>query len=252
MKGLPPALAADLHLHPGDGESVRRLEILLETAARRASALYVLGDLFDFWVGRGMEAWEAWEGAVRLLRNSPVPLRFLAGNRDFLAGADQLDRMGLELLPEETLVEDPDGRKWLLLHGDQLCTRDRAYQRTRRLLRSLPVRELSRVLPLSWRLGAARALRKRSARSLSRRDPASLAPTLEAVRARLEGGADGILCGHVHRAGRFRLPQGERPVLFVLPPWVEAGEWVLLEEGGPRRMTAGGGEAAWPPMEVLA
>ena len=159
--------------------------------------------------------------------------------------------MGLRYSSEETLLEDPGGRKWLLLHGDQLCTRDRDYQKARRILRSLPARGVTRFLPFFMKLRVARALRKRSARSLPGRDPACLAPTREAVLPRLEGGADGILCGHVHQAGCFSLSAEKEPVLFVLPPWVERGEWVLLVEDGPRRMGPGGEEVPWPPREVL-
>ncbi len=252
MKGEALALAADLHLSPGEAGTAGRLRALLEAASRRASALYFLGDLFDFWVGRGMEDWKPWKDYLEVFRSSPIPLHFLAGNRDFLAGPAQLERMGIHPSPEETLVEDQAGRKWLLLHGDQLCTRDVAYQRARRLLRSLPVRGVSRALPLGWKLRLARVLRRKSQRSLSSRDPRCLVPTLEAVRARSVPGLEGILCGHLHKVGCFSRAPGEDPFLFVLPPWVEGGEWVLLEEGTPLRLGPGGEEVPWPPQEVLA
>ncbi len=251
MRGEVTALAADLHLAPGAGEEAIRLRSLLEAVSRRASRLFFLGDLFDFWVGRNMENWEPWAAAREALRSSPVPLYFLPGNRDYLAGPGQLERMGIHLSPEETLLEGPKGKRWLLLHGDQLCTRDLAYQRARRFLRSFPVRGITRVLPFGLKLRIARALRRRSARSLVSRDPACLAPTPEALRTRLGRGVDGILCGHLHQAGRFSLPGEEEPVLYVLPPWVERGEWVLLEGEGPRRIGPGGGEIPWPPREVL-
>ncbi len=246
------ALAADLHLAPGAGEEAERLRSLLAEVSRRASRLYFLGDLFDFWVGRNMEKWGPWSAAAEVFRSSPVPLHFLAGNRDYLAGAGQLESMGIRLSPEETLLDGPGGKRWLLLHGDQLCTRDLAYQRARRFLRSLPAQGITRVLPFSLKLRIAGFLRRRSARSLVSRDPECLAPTLDAVRTRLSRGAEGILCGHLHQVGRFSLPGGEEPVLFALPPWVEKGEWALLEEDeGPKRMGPRGEEIPWPPMEVL-
>ncbi len=251
MRNRALALAADLHLSPGAGEEAERLEEFLAQVSRRASALYILGDLFDFWVGRNMENWKEWAPVVEVFRASPVPLYFLAGNRDFLLAPFQLEGMGIHPSPEETLLEGPGGKKWLLLHGDQLCTRDLAYQRTRRFLRSLPVRGVTRLLPFGWKLRIARALRRQSARSLGGRDPVCLAPTLEAVRARLARGVDGIFCGHIHRPGRYFLPGGEEPVLFVLSPWVDRGEWVLLGEGGALRVGPQGEEIPWPPREVL-
>ena len=239
--GATVALAADLHLDPaGDPGQGERLAALLRLAAERAGALYLLGDLFDFWVGRGMERLPAVAHCLQVLARSPLPLAFLPGNRDFLAPAG-LARVGVAALPQESPVLAGPGAPWLLLHGDQLLLGDRPYRRARLLLRSPLVPLAARLVPFSWRWALARQLRRGSERSLARRAAVPIEPEGRAVAARLRRrGARALLCGHLHRCARYGPRGEEETTLFVLPPWFRRGEWVLLEEGEVHRLDGRG------------
>lgn len=252
MNPWPIALAADLHLRPGDPEGAGRFRAWLQEAGARARSLYLLGDLFDFWVGRGMERFPALADCLEALAQAPVPVHFLPGNRDFLVGPELARATGVLLSAEETRVPGSGAPAWLLLHGDQLCTRDRVYARTRRLLRSRAVARMAAVAPFRFKLLVARLLRARSRRGLPQRPQAELAPAGEAVASRLSGlRVEGLVCGHTHRFGRFTLPGEDRPVLHVLPPWEETGAWALLAPGGLECWDGSGRPLPWPEPEPL-
>ena len=124
---------SDLHLGSGTPEATAALLRFLRETATAADALYVLGDLFEYWigddaVGQPFEAEVA--AAFRTLADSGVPVYFLRGNRDFLVGRRFARASGMKILPDPTLV-DLYGTPTLLMHGDTLCTDDVEYQRFR-------------------------------------------------------------------------------------------------------------------------
>lgn len=130
---MPTLFISDLHLEDSRPETQRRLYTLLDGPARRADALYVLGDLFEYWIGDDALSPPAADLAPRLsqLNADGVPCYFIHGNRDFLLGRDYAAQAGLQLLPD-TCVVSLYGRPTLLLHGDTLCTDDTEYQAFRR------------------------------------------------------------------------------------------------------------------------
>lgn len=127
---------ADLHLS-ADRPQTRDLFLsFLEGPAKKADALYILGDLFDAWIGDDDSSELA--NKVRTGLNSTaqrIPIFFQHGNRDFLIGADFCNQTGCQLLEEETVIQ-LNGVPTLLMHGDLLCTDDVEYQQARRLLRN--------------------------------------------------------------------------------------------------------------------
>ena len=155
---------SDLHLteaHPG---ITRMLFGLLHGAARDADALYILGDLFEYWAGdddldeplnREVSA------ALRELADRGVAIYFMAGNRDFLIGDDFARRSGLTLLADPALV-DLEGTPTLLMHGDTLCTDDAAYVQFRTMVRTPAYIAQFLAQPLAARKTQIAAIRSRS------------------------------------------------------------------------------------------
>ena len=128
---------SDLHLDDRRPDATTAFLAFLERDAPGADALYILGDLFEYWLGDDAPTpvGQAVAPALRHLADSGVPIAFTHGNRDFLLGERYAEAAGMSLLPEEHVV-DLYGAPTLLLHGDTLCTDDVEYQRVRQMLRN--------------------------------------------------------------------------------------------------------------------
>ncbi len=128
---------SDLHLDDKRPETTALLQKFLQNEAADADALYILGDLFEFWLGDDVPSKCSTEIAAELfsLTNNDVPCYFMHGNRDFLLREEYAKSAGIELLPQEYVVE-LYGEQVLLMHGDSLCTDDIPYQQFRTLVRN--------------------------------------------------------------------------------------------------------------------
>ncbi len=120
---------SDLHLDPARPAITELFLQFLRDEAAHADALYILGDLFEAWIGDDTPspAADAVASALRTVADGGVPVYFMPGNRDFLVGEDYAARAGFRILPDPCVVE-LYGRPTLLMHGDLLCTDDVAYQ----------------------------------------------------------------------------------------------------------------------------
>ncbi len=192
---------SDLHLDAARPETTALLCEFLAHEARSAEALYILGDLFEYWIGDDDTAsgYEPVTAALRALSDSGVALYFQHGNRDFLVGTQHAARCGMHLLPE-SLVIDLYGTPTLLLHGDTLCTDDVEYHAFRRTVRD-PAWQCAFVQkPLTERRAMAE-----HARAASRARTAQLAEYImdvngEAVHAACtQAGVREMIHGHTHR-----------------------------------------------------
>lgn len=127
---------SDLHLDDRRPETTALLKAFLQDEAIKADALYILGDLFEFWLGDDVPSNCSVEVAreLAILTKKGVPCYFMHGNRDFLLQDRYAQLAGVELLPEEH-VSDLYGERVLLMHGDSLCTDDIAYQQFRSVVR---------------------------------------------------------------------------------------------------------------------
>ena len=128
---------SDLHLDDSRPETTALLQKFLHDEAPNADALYILGDLFEFWLGDDVLSKCSMEVATALsaLADKGVACYFMHGNRDFLLQEDYAKLAGMTLLPEEH-VADLYGEQVLLMHGDSLCTDDIPYQQFRALVRN--------------------------------------------------------------------------------------------------------------------
>ena len=163
----PVLFISDLHLAPERPELVAAFHALVPGRARGATALYVLGDLFDAWLGDDQLKEPLAAGvalALSALAASGTRVYLQRGNRDFLLGERFAEAAGATLLPD-AVVHDLHGTPTLIMHGDQLCTDDVAYQRLRAFWQSPIRRRRLARLPYAVRRGFARLLRAGSRRA---------------------------------------------------------------------------------------
>ena len=217
---------SDLHLHPSRPGITRLFLDFLAGEARTSSHLYILGDLFEAWIGDDDPEphYREVQAALRELVRNGVRVSFVHGNRDFLVGTDFARRTGVTLLPDRSVVE-VGGQPALLMHGDALCTDDRAYQRLRRLTSSHGARRLMLALPLALRRRLAGWARRQS-RSAQQGKPAAIMDVnRQAVDHALRTArVTRLIHGHTHRPAihRFEL-DGQPAERIVLGDWYTQG-----------------------------
>jgi UDP-2,3-diacylglucosamine hydrolase len=226
---------SDLHL---DRERPRILEIFhdfVRDEAPGADALYILGDLFEYWIGDDDDAphLEGVAQALRSLSRAGVPLYFAHGNRDFLLGTAFADRTGMRLLGEETVI-DLYGRPALLMHGDSLCTDDQDYMTFRGMVRATRWQSEFLARPLASRRAEAEAMRERSRENGRTKAPEITDVSQRAVEdAMHRHGVDLLIHGHTHRPKIHDLTVDGRPVQrIVLADWYETGGMLRVTPEG--------------------
>ena len=228
---------ADLHLDPERPAITELFGRFLDGEARDADALYILGDLFEAWVGDDdpSEAGSFVAEKLRALTASGVPAYFIRGNRDFLLGAEYATRSGMTLL-DEPLVVDLHGTPTAILHGDLLCTDDLAYQQFRTRTRDPRWQAQFLAQPLDARLAFAAQAR---AASKARYGELVSAGTAEVVGDVAKDSVDALFAhtgvtrmihGHTHRPAIHDEGQGRTRI--VLGDWYEQGSVLRVSEDG--------------------
>lgn len=226
---------SDLHLDPARPEITGLFQQFLAGEARRAGALYILGDLFEAWVGDDDDSPLAAETARGLsaLADSGVPVYLMHGNRDFLIGTDYAARCGAVLLPDPTVM-DLHGEPTLLMHGDTLCTDDVDYQRWRAQAHSPDWQRAFLSKPLSERRAFAAEARRQSrehqagaAEAIMDVNPGAVVNAME------EYGVRRLIHGHTHRPAVHGLSlEGEPAERIVLGDWYEQGSVLRCDGSG--------------------
>lgn len=226
---------SDLHLDASHPAAITQFLQLLRTEAPHSDGLFILGDLFESWIGDDDD--EPARGrvceALRELTRQGVPCRIQHGNRDFLLGEGFAARTGCQLLSDPVLIE-AGGRRFVLSHGDALCTQDVSYQRFRRVVRRRWLQRAWLALPLGLRRRLANWGRRRSHAHVRRLPqdimdvtPAAVTQLLRAWR------ADVLIHGHTHRPAEHRLEVDGRPALrLVLADWHARGSLLVLHADG--------------------
>ena len=231
---------SDLHLDPRRPVINELFYEFLAGRAAAAEALYILGDLFEAWVGDDDNSPLARAVAARLRRlaDAGVALFFIHGNRDFLLGPRYAAGAGLRLLDETTVV-NLYGTPTLLMHGDTLCTDDLAYQEFRARVRSPQWQRRTLALPLFARRLLAARLRYRSRRAQRQKTAAVMDVNPDAVtRALRDAGVGRLIHGHTHRPGIHRLDVDGRPAeRIVLGDWYQKGSVLVCDPSGCRLET---------------
>ena len=225
---------SDVHLDASTPDANEQFLNFLRTHAADTEALYILGDLFEVWVGDDDSDADkqAVCAALRSLTSNGVACFVIHGNRDFLLGRGFCDATGCRLLPDPVVAEF-DGERVLLTHGDALCTDDHPYQELRSIVRTAPWQRRFLALPL-----ADRELLANQARAGSRQHTARTIPTIMDVnpgaveKAYRAAGVRRIIHGHTHRPGIHNTSVESIPVQrVVLGAWYEQGSYLVYERG---------------------
>jgi UDP-2,3-diacylglucosamine hydrolase len=225
---------SDLHLDPERPQITELFGRFVDEEARGADALYILGDLFEAWVGDDdpSEAGAFVASKLRALRDAGVPVRFIRGNRDFLLGDEYARRAGMEILPDPAVVP-LYGQPVLLMHGDLLCSDDTAYQAFRAQTRDPRWQAQFLAQPLPARLAFAQQARAASKahqsglqsqgamETITDATPATIADTFARY------GVDRIIHGHTHRP---KVHEGDGGgTRIVLGDWYEQGSVLRVD-----------------------
>ena len=235
---LPPGslVLGDLHLEVEQPAQVARFEAYLESLVG-TPRLVLLGDLFEFWFGDGQGASSGGAralAALARLAGTGCAIDLIPGNRDFLVGRRFERSSGVLIRPHGLIGILPGGRRVLAIHGDELCTDDLGYQRMSRVLRSTPIRFLSRIVPGALAGAFARRMRRASQSALAVKPPkATEQQPLAAAHLAAKADAQYLVCGHAHRYREEAL--GEP---------AEGSVWMVLDELGYSGAAGSEGQAA--------
>ena len=230
------AFISDLHLTPERPDIQQRFEAFLSVEADRLDTLYILGDLFEYWIGDDASRHLGQEYVEQLLQrlcNQGVAVRVMRGNRDFLLGDDFARRTGCTLIPDPYRIR-LGLRDVLLMHGDSLCTDDVEHQQFRTLVQSPDWQRAFLSESIGARDEVARRLRYRSEQG-KRYKPSDIMDVNEhTVREVFAAHSAPILIhGHTHRPGVHTLTTGHRTVhRIVLGDWFEQQSVVRLSAAG--------------------
>lgn len=224
---------ADLHLHTEEPAITAGFLHFLDGVAREADALYILGDLFEAWIGDDdpNPLHQRVAAAIRALIDSGVPCYFIHGNRDFLLGKRFARESGMQLLPQEKVLE-LYGRKLLIMHGDTLCTDDAGYQAFRAKVHQPWLQTLFLALPLFIRYRVAAKMRADSRAANSSKSLAIMDVNQQAVIEAMEKHrVQWLIHGHTHRPAVHQLSANEAPAFrAVLGAWHSEGSMIRVSE----------------------
>jgi UDP-2,3-diacylglucosamine hydrolase len=226
---------SDLHLDPARPDITSQALAFLACEASGADALYILGDLFDAWIGDDDPEPEKQRviAALKKLTDAGLPCYFMRGNRDFLIGDGFAAASGCTLLEDPTVIE-LHGRRVLLMHGDTLCTDDKEYQAFRAMVRDPDWQRAMLARPLPERLAIARQLRETSAVRTAGKSEEIMDVNEEAVRVAMRAhGIHTLLHGHTHRPAvhQFDL-DGHDAERIVLGDWYMQGSVLSWDTEG--------------------
>ncbi len=225
---------SDLHLDPQRPASTALFRRFLSEFTQGAQALYILGDLLEYWLGDDDDPGTLQPSLEQLaaLADAGCALYLMHGNRDFLIGSEFARRCGARLVEDPMRIE-LDGVATLLTHGDTLCTDDVPYQRFRAQVRAPDWRSNFLAQPLAERRRQAQQLRERSRAAVSHKPAQIMDVNAGAVlEAMGRHAVRRLIHGHTHRPGVHRLPlaQGEGQRL-VLGDWYHHGSYLRCAEG---------------------
>jgi UDP-2,3-diacylglucosamine hydrolase len=231
---------SDLHLDGANPAAIAQFEAFLAGPARAAEALYILGDLFESWVGDDDDDPDRLRvcQALQQLSGAGIACHVCHGNRDFLLGAGFAERTGCRILTDPVIIERY-GERVLLTHGDLLCTGDTSYQRLRSVVRDPGWQRRFLRLPLATRRMLADAARDGSrahtgmvAADIMDASEAAVNDVLRACRLRT------LIHGHTHRPGVHEFNLDGAPALrYVLGAWYEQGSYLRWDALGFELMT---------------
>ena len=230
--------ASDLHLTPDRPRANEIFFDFVSGPAAQADALYLLGDLFEYWIGDDdlSDSFNASiADALRALSRNGVLLYFMQGNRDVLAGRDFVARCGATLIGDPTLI-DLHGIRTLLMHGDTLCSGDIEYQKFRLYAHDPENQRKFLAQPLAERREQMLGMRAESEKSKQGKSAGIMDVTPAAVEKMLrDSGYPRLIHGHTHRPGRhLHVVDGRECERWVLTDWYGRAGYLHCDANGCR------------------
>jgi UDP-2,3-diacylglucosamine hydrolase len=220
---------SDLHLSENTPSVTEGFFEFLKTAAQELSHLYILGDLFEAWVGDDDDSQHAMSVMQKInhaTRNG-LKIFFIHGNRDFLCGQKFAEQSNLTLLPDPFFLNFFD-QKIALSHGDNFCTEDLEYIKFKKEVRSEKWQQEFLQKPLDDRLNIASNMRDASQKNNSNKDISIMDVTPNAIQEFFaEHRIDLLIHGHTHRPNTHQINSGTR---IVLGDWHKTGWCLMLDE----------------------
>ncbi len=226
--------ASDVHISEDRPDVTDRflrfLDMVMENNADR---LFLLGDIFDIWVGHKQAKLSYVIPVIEKIRevtHRGIEMQYIAGNRDFNFDARVNGGPPPRRLPEAMTIQ-AGGKTIYLSHGDLFCTGDHAYRRARGIGRSTPVRMALSHMPLGLSSFLSQGYRRLSARAVAQKSLWEKAIDFSSIRSHLLDGHDTVLCGHVHRAARYRvdLPDNRSGEFITLGDWTRYGVYLVAQ-----------------------
>ena len=228
---------SDLHLDASRPDATATFIRFLQQDASGSDALYILGDLFEFWIDDSdpNPHHRTIIESLAELTSGGTPCYIMHGNRDFMLGPQFARETGTTLLFDPTLIY-VGGQSVLLSHGDHLCTDDEGYQRYRRIVRNPTVQRAYNKLPWALKLWIARKIRGSSSSNYGRKRPEILDVNPQAVRSELRRyQVSTLLHGHTHRPAIHEIDLDGKPATrIVLGDWYDQGSVLRWDNAGPR------------------
>ncbi|PCI74956.1 MAG: UDP-2,3-diacylglucosamine diphosphatase [SAR86 cluster bacterium] len=230
-------LISDLHLEQGRPDITAALYAFLERNTATCGALYILGDLFEVWIGDDdvSELSTAVANALNSFHEAGADIFILHGNRDFLLGASYAASCGATLMDDSTVIDTPSGPA-LVLHGDDLCTDDIEYIEFRNTVRQESWQQDFLSKTLSERRAFADQARQQSQQATSTKENAIMDVNAASVEQRLRETEQKLMIhGHTHRPQVHELELGENKAQrVVLGDWDSHGWFAEIDEKGLR------------------
>lgn len=225
---------SDLHLDPARPDTIE-LSLRFFAHAQGAQALFIIGDLFEYWLGDDAAdpRLNAVYDAIGVLSASGTAVHLMHGNRDFLLGEPFATRVGAQLHREDHIEVDFGIARYSLLHGDTLCTDDVDYQRLRTMVRDTQWQEEFLSLSIDERIAKAQALREKSREAVAAKVAGIMDVNDEAVTAHCEQHINsGLIHGHTHRPFDHALTQSSSTTRrLVLGDWKSDHAMIARHDG---------------------
>lgn len=240
IKAQPETVAlfiSDLHLSPDTPHTVAAFFKFLQHEATRATYLYLLGDLFEYWPGDDdIDSAFPQQICQELKRVAELgtQLFWMGGNRDFLVGPAFAAAAGMTLLSEPHIAELGE-QKILLVHGDAQCTDDTAYMAFRLTVRNTEWQTAFLARPLKERKSIIASMRQGSREAQKEKSMEIMDVNTDEIAALFKSHhVELLIHGHTHRPGIHASPEGMR---YVLPDWdcesdAKRGGWIALDSEG--------------------
>lgn len=235
---------SDLHLDESRPHLFKLFHDFIDSIHGQAETLYILGDLFEFWIGDDIIDAPAGKPylpiieRLKALSDSGTKIFFVQGNRDFLIQKAFMQRIGGELLPDHKVI-DLYGLPTLIMHGDTLCTDDKAYQRLRRILRMKIVQKIYSMLSPESRAKKAGGVREVTSKKTQQKSYEILDVNQQSVEEVMQQeGVFQLIHGHTHRPDTHQFELGGQEARrIVLGAWHDKASFLECSPEGMRLYT---------------